>query len=260
MESFRTAEGRGRARRPVARLVALGVAAAMAVCLLPGTALAASYYLVVTPGTATTPTYAPVYFQATEYVGTPFTGTVYTLAPATTLAATWTVSGTAAGSCDSTNPGATDANFVTGYVDCVFTSVGTATVYATWGTDVPSSATVTVTASGVAHFSVDMSAFYAIPSLTEPWDETVGIADTATVCALDPGDNTITGYLGTIRFSSTDPLAALPANYTFVAADAGCHTFSVTFGTTDIQLLIVNATADITMYGVAAVDVGLPEV
>src|SRR5262249_14260923 len=39
--------------------------------------------------------------------------------------------------------------------------------------------------------------------------------------------NTVTGYVGTVAFSSTDPLATLPAAYTFAATDAGVHNFSV---------------------------------
>src|SRR5581483_6630964 len=48
-----------------------------------------------------------------------------------------------------------------------------------------------------------------------------------TVRALDAFGNTVTGYAGTVAFSSTDPLATLPAAYTFTAADAGVHNFNV---------------------------------
>ena len=41
-----------------------------------------------------------------------------------------------------------------------------------------------------------------------------------------PIGNTATGYLGTLHFTSTDAQASLPANYTFVAGDAGTHAFS----------------------------------
>jgi adhesin/invasin len=36
----------------------------------------------------------------------------------------------------------------------------------------------------------------------------------------------VTGYTGTIHFTSTDGTASLPANYTFTAADKGVHTFT----------------------------------
>jgi hypothetical protein len=37
---------------------------------------------------------------------------------------------------------------------------------------------------------------------------------------------TVTGYTGTIHFTSTDPAAVLPADYTFVSGDNGVHTFT----------------------------------
>ena len=43
--------------------------------------------------------------------------------------------------------------------------------------------------------------------------------------ARDAYGNTTTGYLGTVQFISGDIQATLPANYTFVAADSGTHTF-----------------------------------
>jgi hypothetical protein len=45
---------------------------------------------------------------------------------------------------------------------------------------------------------------------------------------LDQYDKPLSSYTGTVHFTSTDPQAVLPADYTFVAADAGVHTFSVT--------------------------------
>ncbi len=46
-----------------------------------------------------------------------------------------------------------------------------------------------------------------------------------TVTALDAYNNVVTGYQGTVSFSSTDAGATLPAAYTFTAADGGVHTF-----------------------------------
>ncbi len=48
-----------------------------------------------------------------------------------------------------------------------------------------------------------------------------------TVTATDAFGNVVTNYGGTATFSSTDPLATLPAAYAFTAADAGTHTFNV---------------------------------
>jgi hypothetical protein len=60
---------------------------------------------------------------------------------------------------------------------------------------------------------------------------TVGTAITVTVTARDASGATIPGYLGTVRFTGTDFRATLPADYTFVAGDAGTRTFTgvVTF-------------------------------
>ena len=253
MESFRTAEGRGRARRPVTRLVALGVAAAMAVCLLPGIATADAYgtTIVLAPATQTAVQGTTVYLTATLTSGdSGLNGTDV----GTAANSTWSVTDPA-GSCDKATPVTVGS---VNYIPCVFNTVGTWTVFVTDVPDtyVPGSATVTVTSAGVQSFSVMTGNQLAIP----PSDaETVGTADTLKVCALDINAATLTGYLGTIRFSSSDPLATLPAQYTYVAGDAGCHTFSVTFGTTGHQTVVVNDTSLLAMYGLTGVFVQIPD-
>ena len=52
----------------------------------------------------------------------------------------------------------------------------------------------------------------------------------------------LTGYLGTLHFTSSDGLAVLPADYTFTAADAGIHTFQVTFNTLGSQTITMTDT------------------
>ncbi len=47
-----------------------------------------------------------------------------------------------------------------------------------------------------------------------------------TITVQDAYGNLVTGYTGTIHFTSTDSAATLPANYTFTAADQGVHTFT----------------------------------
>ena len=39
----------------------------------------------------------------------------------------------------------------------------------------------------------------------------------------------VTGYVGTVHFTSSDGTATLPVNHTFTAADAGVHTFTNAF-------------------------------
>lgn len=51
--------------------------------------------------------------------------------------------------------------------------------------------------------------------------------------------STLTGYIGTVHFTSTDPLAVLPADYTFTASDAGTHTFPVTLKSLSTQSITV---------------------
>jgi hypothetical protein len=68
---------------------------------------------------------------------------------------------------------------------------------------------------------------------------TAGVAQLFTVTALDPFGNVATGYGGIIHFTSSDSTAALPADFTFSAADQGMHVFSMTFGSVGAQSLSV---------------------
>jgi hypothetical protein len=60
-----------------------------------------------------------------------------------------------------------------------------------------------------------------------PSPTTAGVAHTFTVTALNADGTVNTGYTGTVHFTSSDPQAVLPADYTFTAADQGMHTFTV---------------------------------
>ncbi len=55
---------------------------------------------------------------------------------------------------------------------------------------------------------------------------TAGIAFSVTVTAYDSSDNVDTTYAGTVRFTSSDPAATLPDDYTFQVGDNGTHTFT----------------------------------
>ncbi|HEX9581817.1 MAG TPA: hypothetical protein VF970_11995, partial [Gemmatimonadales bacterium] len=59
-----------------------------------------------------------------------------------------------------------------------------------------------------------------------PGSVTAGATSDIVVTAKDGAGNTVTTYTGTVRFTSTDPAAILPADYTFQAADNGTHTFT----------------------------------
>jgi uncharacterized delta-60 repeat protein len=82
-----------------------------------------------------------------------------------------------------------------------------------------------------------------------PSPTTAGMAGTLTLTAVDAYGNTATGYAGTIHFSSTDPQAVLPSDYTFTSSDAGRHTFSVTFQTAGSQSLTATDTTDNSVAG-----------
>jgi hypothetical protein len=68
-----------------------------------------------------------------------------------------------------------------------------------------------------------------------PLPTTAGQAGTLTVTALNADGTVNTNYTGTVHFTSSDPKAVLPADYTFTAADQGVHTFSVTLKTAGSQ-------------------------
>jgi hypothetical protein len=72
-----------------------------------------------------------------------------------------------------------------------------------------------------------------------PSTTTAGTAQSLTVYAYDPYGNVATGYTGTVHVTSPDAQAALPADYTFTAADAGVHTLSVTLKTAGLQGITV---------------------
>ena len=59
----------------------------------------------------------------------------------------------------------------------------------------------------------------------------------------------VTGYTGTVIFSSSDVKAGLPASYTFTAADAGVHSFTATLKTAGVQSITVTDAATSTVLG-----------
>jgi hypothetical protein len=76
-----------------------------------------------------------------------------------------------------------------------------------------------------------------------PSPSTAGAAGSFTVTALDANGNVLPGYTGTVHFTSSDPRAVLPADYTFTAADQGVHAFSATLKTAGGQSITATDTA-----------------
>ena len=85
-----------------------------------------------------------------------------------------------------------------------------------------------------------------------PSPTTAGVAHAVTVTARDASGNIATGYRGTVQFSSSDPQAVLPVNYTFTAADQGVHTFSAALKTAGAQSLTATDTVTGNIAGSAA--------
>jgi len=79
-----------------------------------------------------------------------------------------------------------------------------------------------------------------------------GVAGLLTVKAVDAKGRTWADYQGTVHFTSTDAHAILPADYTFTAADAGVHTFSVTFASHGEQRIRARDTVTEAITGVQA--------
>ena len=82
-----------------------------------------------------------------------------------------------------------------------------------------------------------------------PTSDTAGTAGTLTVTAYDAYGNVATGYTGTVALTSSDPHAVLPSKYTFTAADAGKHSFSVTLDTSGTQSITATDTASAEHHG-----------
>jgi hypothetical protein len=91
--------------------------------------------------------------------------------------------------------------------------------------------------------------------IVAPATTPIGEPFAVTVVAQDAGGRTAANWLGTVRFSSSDPFALLPPNYTFTTADHGAHTFRAAFGSAGLQTLTVTDVRHATVSGNAAVTV-----
>ncbi len=82
-----------------------------------------------------------------------------------------------------------------------------------------------------------------------------GNALSVTLHALTAGGNPDGAYAGTVHFSSTDPQAVLPADYTFVSADDGTHVFTLTLKTSGSQSITATDTVNSSLQAVQTVAV-----
>jgi M6 family metalloprotease-like protein len=92
-------------------------------------------------------------------------------------------------------------------------------------------------------------------ALTYPAAVVAGNPASAGVTAYDAYNNVATGYQGTVAFSSTSALAALPAQYTFAAGDAGSKTFPASLNSAGTRSISVgdqqNAALSATVGGIS---------
>ncbi len=112
----------------------------------------------------------------------------------------------------------------------------------TSGTITGTQAGIVVNAGAVDHFSLNAPAVVSD-----------GTAFSVSVTARDAFNNATPQYRGTIRFSSSDPRAVLPANYTFEAGDNGTHAFAATLRTVGSQTVVAQDTTTVTITGTATI-------
>ncbi len=90
-------------------------------------------------------------------------------------------------------------------------------------------------------------------------DGPAGAPDTLTVAIFDGYGNPLAPYTGTVHFASSDPLATLPADYTFTGKgtgnDNGAHIFTVAFRTAGTQRMTAtdNLSGTLTAQATAAI-------
>jgi hypothetical protein len=82
-----------------------------------------------------------------------------------------------------------------------------------------------------------------------PFPITAGTSGSFTVTVQDPSGLTVTGYRGTVHFTSSDGQAVLPADYTFTAVDNGSHTFTATLRTASTQSITATDTVNHSVIG-----------
>lgn len=208
-----------------------------------GTAASVTHFtvtapVVVTPGTAFTVTVQAL--DANNQVDPAYTGTVHftssDVAPGVVLPADYTFT-------------AQDAGVHTFTLGVTLQTLGNQTVTATD----TSNSTVTGTANVQVASQLPAGSFGVSPNT---FVSTAGSPFSVTVTALDSNGNVDATYTGTVHFSSTDPRAFLPANYTFTAQDNGVHTFAnVTLFTAGNQTTTVTDVLNSAVQGVGSIQI-----
>jgi len=72
--------------------------------------------------------------------------------------------------------------------------------------------------------SADTAVSFSITGIPDPF--LAGSSSDVTITAINDAGDVAVGYAGTIRFTSTDPLASLPPDFTFSGGEGGVQVFS----------------------------------
>jgi hypothetical protein len=81
-------------------------------------------------------------------------------------------------------------------------------------------------------------------AIQEPAQVSTGVAFSIGVSVEDDFGTVVTGFTGTVTFTSSDFTAILPTPYTFTAADAGVHHFTITLNALGTQSITLTDAAD----------------
>jgi hypothetical protein len=99
--------------------------------------------------------------------------------------------------------------------------------------------TVTSTITGSSSMTVNPGAPFKLAIARFPFKPTAGAPGSFRVTAQDRYSNTAPTFADTVHFTSSDPQAMLPADYTFTSTDGGIHDFIATLKTAGNQSITV---------------------
>src|SRR5439155_19563581 len=95
---------------------------------------------------------------------------------------------------------------------------------------------ITGTQSGIV---VNAAAPFKLAIARFPYKPIAGVAGSFRVTAQDMFSNTAPTFIDTVHFTSSDPQAVLPGDYTFTSSDLGFHDFIATLETAGSQSITV---------------------
>src|SRR5712664_3164853 len=121
-------------------------------------------------------------------------------------------------------------------VKMVTAQFGTAGTQSLFASDIATPSIAGSASTQVTHGPAAFLVLAGIPPATLS-----GAPLTVTVTAVDNHGNLAADFTGTVHFASTDPKAALPADYAFTAADLGSHTFAVVLTSAGTSTVVVTS-------------------